>query len=112
MTATHGLTRRGRSRPRNGEIRHCEDADVSREHSAALAEGTRVESTGKAARGRKHDPAKPSKKVAAKAQKEVKPKAITNDRDAWVDATARQIKDDPTRAIEAIVMTIRGYDGF
>jgi hypothetical protein len=75
----------------------------------------RVESTGRKARGRK--PAaktakeKKAERDAAKAEKKAKGKDIVNDRDAWVNATARHVTADPSHILEAFVLTVDGYYG-
>ena len=51
----------------------------------------------------------PNKTKTAKA--EAKPKRLSNDRDEWVNSMAAQFSSDISRAIEALVMSLSGYDG-
>jgi hypothetical protein len=54
---------------------------------------------------------KAGKSAKAKPGKAAKPKPISNDRDKWVDLMAAQFNSDISKAIEALVMALSGYDG-
>jgi hypothetical protein len=57
--------------------------------------------------GRKAGPAKTLKATKAS----TKPKPISSARDEWVNSMAAQFNSDISRAIEALVMAVSGYDG-